>query len=427
MSSKKFVLYTIICFITIPAVVMGSGFAIYEHGVSANGLAGAFGGIANDASAIYYNPAALSFLEPGAHLTVGTTFIIPRFSWNAIVGIGPGEFPTARKVDMNDKMFFPSNLYYAIKSDGNFSYGVGFFNPFGLGTDWPEDWEGRFNLISVDLKTFFLNPTVAYSINSQLSIAVGVDIAHATAELIRRNAEVLGAEPLAEISGSGNGVGFNAAVAYKANDKLTVGASYRSEVDFSIKGDATVTEAAAVLQPLLPGGDVTLDITTPTTITAGFGYDVSEKITLDLDYTWVGWSSFDRLIIDFETETFSPSSGAPVQADQTLREEWKDVWNIRIGALVHATDDIDLQFGFLTDNNPAQDKLLSPLLPDSDRMGISAGISKKMGDQLTVNLSYIHLFFKERTITNSELESPLNGTYNGSAELLGFGINYDFY
>lgn len=424
MISHKPILIAFVCFITIPAVVLGSGFAIYEHGVSANGLAGAFGGIANDASAIYYNPAALSFLEPGAHLTVGTTFIIPKFSWEAIVGSGAGNFPTARKVDMNDKLFFPSNLYYAIKSDGNLSYGVGFFNPFGLGTDWPADWEGRFNLISVDLKTFFLNPTVAYSINPQLSIAVGVDIAHATAELVRRNAEVLEAEPLAEISGSGNGLGFNAAVAYKANDKLTVGVSYRSEVFFSIEGTATITEAAAVLQPLLPGGDVTLEITTPTTITAGVGYDLSEKITLDIDYTWVGWSSFDKLIIDFATETFS--SGVPVQADQILREEWKDVWNIRIGALVHLNDEIDLQFGFLSDNNPAKDELLSPLLPDSDRIGISTGISKKMGDNLTANLSYIHLFFKERVITNSELDSPFNGTYNGSAELIGLGINYDF-
>ena len=175
MVSHKIILFVIIYFITIPALLFGSGFAIYEHGISANGLAGAFGGIANNASAIFYNPAALSFLEPGAHLTLGTTFIIPKFSWEAIVSNGAGNFPTARKVDMNDNLFFPSNLYYAVKSDGNLSYGVGFFNPFGLGTDWPADWEGRFNLISVDLKTFFLNPTVAYSINPQLSIAVGVD------------------------------------------------------------------------------------------------------------------------------------------------------------------------------------------------------------------------------------------------------------
>ncbi len=425
MISHKIILFVIIYFITIPALLFGSGFAIYEHGISANGLAGAFGGIANNASAIYYNPAALSFLEPGAHLTVGTTFIIPKFSWEAIVADGGGNFPDARKVDMNDKLFFPSNLYYAVKSDGNLSYGIGFFNPFGLGTDWPENWEGRFNLISVDLKTFFLNPTVAYSINPQISIAVGVDIAHATAELLRRSTELAGKEPLARISGSGNGVGFNAAVAYKANDKLTVGVSYRSEVDFSIEGTASFTDVVDGLESLLPGGDVTLDITTPSSIALGIGYDVSEMITLDVDYTWVGWSSFDELIIDFDVVTFS-QTGDPAQADQTLREEWVDVWNVRVGALVHATEEIDLQFGFLIDNNPAADSLLSPLLPDSDRIGISAGISKKVGDNLTANFSYIHLFFEERTITNSKLESPLNGTYNGSAELIGLGINYKF-
>lgn len=58
--------------------------------------------------------------------------------------------------------------------------------------------------------------------------------------------------------------------------------------------------------------------------------------------------------------------------------------------------------------------------------GAFGGISKKMSDQLTVNLSFIYLFFEEREITNSKLDSPLIGTYNGSAELIGLGIKYDF-
>jgi len=74
----------------------------------------------------------------------------------------------------------------------------------------------------------------------------------------------------------------------------------------------------------------------------------------------------------------------------------------------------------------ANDELLSPLLPDSDRMGKSAGISKRWSDNLTINVSYIHLFFNERTITNSALVAPFNGTYNGSAELIGFGVKYNF-
>ncbi len=94
---------------------------------------------------------------------------------------------------MNSKVFFPSNLYYVRKGEGKLSYGVGFFNPFGLGTDWPEDWEGRFNLIKVDIKTFFLNPTVAYSISPELSVAFGLDLAFATATLSKRSQEKLGA------------------------------------------------------------------------------------------------------------------------------------------------------------------------------------------------------------------------------------------
>ena len=138
MIKKKNMLFLLLIVLTIPTIIFASGFAIYEHGATANGLAGAFGGIANDASALYYNPAALSFLSSGKHLTVGTTLIFPTFSWQGGGGLNPGDFPTSTQVDMNSKVFFPSNLYYVKKGDGKSTYGVGFFNPFGISKKWSD-------------------------------------------------------------------------------------------------------------------------------------------------------------------------------------------------------------------------------------------------------------------------------------------------
>jgi len=58
------------------SLASGSGFLIYEHGAAAMGMAGAFVSIANNPTAIFYNPAGIAWLR-GTQVNVGGTFVFP--------------------------------------------------------------------------------------------------------------------------------------------------------------------------------------------------------------------------------------------------------------------------------------------------------------------------------------------------------------
>ena len=45
--------------LTFPALALGGGFAINEHGTKAVGMGGAFAAQADDPTAIFYNPAGI--------------------------------------------------------------------------------------------------------------------------------------------------------------------------------------------------------------------------------------------------------------------------------------------------------------------------------------------------------------------------------
>ena len=48
-----------------------------------------------------------------------------------------------------------------------------FNTPFGLGTQWPQDWSGQRLAVKTELQTFFFNPTIAYRFSDKFSLGVG--------------------------------------------------------------------------------------------------------------------------------------------------------------------------------------------------------------------------------------------------------------
>ena len=73
-------IYTLISVLIISAQLFAGGFQINEHGAKAMGMGGAFTAVANDASAIYWNPAGLTQMT-GTQFMLGTTLISPMSSF----------------------------------------------------------------------------------------------------------------------------------------------------------------------------------------------------------------------------------------------------------------------------------------------------------------------------------------------------------
>ena len=420
MIKRNILLFVLITVITLPSIIFPSGFAIYEHGIRANGFAGAFTGLANDASAIYYNPAGLSFLTPGNHMLFGSTIITPSLTWK-ILG-EESSFYSVKEADTKFKVFPPINLHYAKTNESGISWGIGLYNPFGLGVFWPdepkEDWPGRFSIVEINLETFFLTPTLSYKVSDQLSVAVGLNLAHAKVALKKRSKTPVGVEPLVDLNGSGNGIGFNLGGMYKVSDDLSFGVNYRHSLPMDLEGDAEITDAG-VLADLLPSGKISTSITMPKSLTLGVSYKLGDKLRVNADYMSVGWSSFDSLIIDFETNT-------DLLKDERSPKLYEDTWNVRIGAEYQYSDVLSIQIGYLYDKTPVPDEYFEPLLPDADRNGFAIGFDYKLNEKLSLNFSYLHLLISDRESDLTKSKVEFNGSYSAFAPLIGLGIGYDF-
>ena len=68
---------------------------------------------------------------------------------------------TGQTEETVDNVYFPSTLYITGKVYDKIGVGFGVFNPFGLGNQWPDDWEGRYIATDSSITTFNFNPIVA--------------------------------------------------------------------------------------------------------------------------------------------------------------------------------------------------------------------------------------------------------------------------
>ena len=398
-----------------PGSLLAGGFQINEHGAKPMGLGGAFTAIANDASAIYWNAAGMTQLT-GTNFLLGTALIAPNSKFRGVT-------PSVDVNYMKSDVFFPSHFFLTHSFSESFAAGIGFTTPYGLGTEWDAGWIGRYLALKTQLTTYWVPITMAFSPVENLSIGAGFVYSFADVLITRNNSQTpFAGDAYVNLDGSDSfGYGYVFGLMYKPIKELSIGGSFRSEVEYEFSGTAKTTGAAQLEEVgALPNGDVTAKLTTPMNIVGGIAVQVVKQLRLSADFQWIGWSSYDSLNVNFVDPQIEDVSSARL---------YKDTYIIRFGAQYDISDQLSLLGGVYYDKMPVDPDYVNPTLPDTDRLGLSVGVDAKLFEGFGISGSYLFIRGSQLDVTNSNEiytpgNSPFNGTYNSSANLLSISLNY---
>ena len=365
-----------------------------------------------DAASVFFNPGAVSMLERNS-VSVG---ISPIFANSAFRSATTGQtFRTENPVGT------PFTLYGVWgPSESRFKAGLGVYTPFGSGVKWGDTWEGRFALESINLRSIFIQPTVSFRLGDNLGIGAGFVYAVGGVNLQRGIplASTSTNQGKAELEGNANGIGFNAGIYFQPADVISVGLSYRSQVNMKIKGgDATFTVPASLQANFPAGNTFDAELPLPQVVSLGLGLYPSEKLTLSAQVDYVGWSAYDSLTFDYTQNT-------PVLADTRSARQFENAFSFRVGGQLQATQGLALRAGAYYALTPVPAGYLTPETPDADRIGLSVGLGYQFGENFGVDASLLYLQTAQRTDTN--LETRLGGTYQTKALVPGISLTYLF-
>lgn len=420
MKKKAYIIACVTLLAMVSSLAVAGGYQINEQGARAIGMGGAFAAQSSDGSAMFFNPAGLGF-QQGINLLVGTTLIFPSTSFT-------GPTPATTDTKMESQMFYPSNLYASYALNEQWVIGLGVYNPYGLGTEWAETWAGRYHAVKTDLQTFYINPTVAYKVNDQLSVGVGVSYVLGAVVLEKKIPFVAFGYPAGtpdgnfKLDGNGSGINFNAGVLWKATEDLSIGVSYRHLTDVEFDGDATFTTIpAGPAATLFPSGVTgTAILPMPSNTFTGIAYKINENITVEGDFQYIGWSAYENLIVKF-------NKAVATKTADTSAKNWDDGMMVRIGVEYKLNDRLALRAGYIRDMTPQPTESVEPMLPDADRNDLTLGGSYKINENLFVDASFMIVLFEDRDSKyKSPTLGPLYGTYKSSASLFSLNIGYSF-
>ena len=412
-----------------PGAARGAGYSIYEQGAAVLGMAGAGTASVGDASAVFFNPAAMIRLE-GTHLYGGGSLLTPVTSFAGVdpyPGFGVSE-------EMKRREFFPPTVYATHRFGTKWAVGAGLDSPFGLGIEWknPDQFTGRYIVTRADLMV--LNGTLAgaYAINSMWSVAGGANALFAKVRLENRTLAVVPGGGGSQVDVAATklesdfkpGYGWNAALSFRPDKQWQAGAAYRSKVVVDVDdGRATFRQIptgnpsfdAGVAASLPPNQKVATVLRFPATWSAGVAWLPTERWTVEADANFFEWSVFKDLPIRFKQ---TPS------ASRTIVGDYDDSWQVRVGA-EHRLPAFTYRFGYYYDQGAAPDESVSPILPDSNRHGATFGVGKALGTnkRITVDLYDLAIFVEKRSTEHVERDG-FDGEYKTFVNSAGFSVAY---
>lgn len=410
------------------APALAGGFAIGTQSGSGTGNAFAGGAAAaEDASVVWSNPAGMTALPTGMHMTGAMHFVKPSFkftntgSTGAFAAAGTGEGG-----DGGDWAYIP-NGFFAMSITPALRFGVAMNAPFGLTTNFDSGWRGQLVSLKSAIKTINIQPSIAYQVNNAFSIGAGVSLQKLNAKLTNS----AGAAGVATLKADDIGYGFNIGAVLQPSPATRIGLHYRSAIKYDLEGGVNFSSAAANAANAIAAA---ASLKVPDSASLSVLHQVNSQWDVMGDLSWTGWNKLQRLTVIRTSSSAVPFSGgnplggAAGTTFTTLDFQWDSVWRLGLGANYRMNPQTKLRFGLAFDQTPTNDVHRSPRLPDQNRTWLAFGVQYKPSKQGTLELGYAHEFVKDATVNNAVAGVPgrLVGTFNNKADILSVQYSHSF-
>lgn len=379
----------------------------------AAGMGVAFIAIADDASAVSFNPAGLSQLN-GTQYYGGLAALSLSTEFESREGFAEAT---------DDVVYLAPHAYLATDfGSENFGFGIGIYSPLGIGgRNWSETGLMRYISTENSVATIDISAAAGWAIIPD-RLAVGGSLVYMLSrnvakQMVDQSAQGAG-DGKFEYDGQGGGTGFTLSLLARPFDGFRIGLNYRSRISITHEGDIELTGIAPGLQSLFGGDTYRTDARNtqemPQILGVGFAFTPTDALTLGMDFQKVEWSVFDKVTLNIKNEV--PSAGL---SDVTTNLNWHDAWVISVGGEYRLNDRWTLRAGYFFTESPVPTQTLNPAAPEADSHTLNLSIGYKT-TKLALDAAYTLQLPAEITVGPQVLEGSYRNTIHSAVLSIGY-------
>lgn len=417
--------------------LQANGLNLNGFGARATAMGGAYVGLANDFTAVFWNPAGLAFLTQ------------PTFGLGGDVLIPSAKFTLTPYSMETEKKYYPAGILgYFQPVGGNIVVGVGAYTLSGLGASWDNTGlEARLvspyppamftpRLQAYKWESFIgsvtLAPSIAVKVSEQLYLGATFNINYGffkthqwggfqaipikpTPVLVNFEQQDL------DVKGWGFGATFGALV--KPADWISFGVTCRTQAKMKLSG-TTEIENLDGLEPYLGGIDIAtssgtkMSVISPMWLAGGVAIKPMDKLTFTFDAQYTNWAKLQEVDLEFDNAFWALN----LADEATLHLDWSNKTQLR-GGVEYDFGKFAIRGGYYYDPAPAPDSTLNVLVPSFTFNSIVGGFGYKAGS-LKLDFALEYLTGQKRTIAPSAHNIP--GIYEMKILVPIFGLTYSF-
>ncbi|RUM63035.1 MAG: aromatic hydrocarbon degradation protein [Sulfurimonas sp.] len=405
--------------LTTSTLLLAGGYKIPELSINSMALSAAYVANAHGADAAYFNPANMAFEAEGQYIEGALTYIRLASIEYTGTAFNPDGTPNSSGAASKAENFLSPSLHYVSNRYDRFRFGLSVVAPAGLSKRWSmqpaKTYAHEFTLQVVEV-----NPSMAYRVSEDFAVGAGVRIVHTSG--VVKSASIASRD----MEGDTFDFGYNLALSYKATPELSLAATYRSNVDLDVEGDAAIyfPDNGNYGGTKLFGKriDAAVSIPNPAALNLAAAYRFDTGTTVEFVYERTFWSTYESLDFDYEF-----SLGAlDAKFSDPIAKAWNDVSAYRLG-LTQEYDGWTGMAAIAYDETPIPEHTVNFELPDSDAIIVSVGGRYAYSDTLSLGTALLIDFKESRTISGSVSDIGLDGKFTDArAYLFTVGAEYKF-
>jgi long-chain fatty acid transport protein len=360
-------------------------------GARAFGLGGAYSAVADDPTAIHYNPAGLA--RQNDALILGAETVLTDRSYTPVTesaGEGTAEGSTTTPTVLPVVGYVTRLAQDGIPS--RLALGVGLYSTYSQRSRFeaPNTREAWNNLSNTLVE---LAPAVAYEVNDFLAVGLAfrLGLGFMRTDMTAKDAESQSAVPVSgELSASGLGAGATFGALLHPTERLSVALVYRTSLAASLEGSGSLRPLG---ESMAVDVEVAYDQRWPQAATVGLGYRFSPRFLLSAQADWTDWSDVREL-------AFQSDELGVVR----LPTEFDDGLAVHLGAEVGVSDRLALRAGGTYETRTMPDRTASRELQGSAQTGVAAGFGYRFDGGWRLDGAAEYLFANEREIVDNSAE-----------------------
>lgn len=360
-----------------------NGLNLNSNGAKAMAMGGAFVGLADDYSAVFWNPAGLTQMKQ-ASFSLLVADVIPDGSY---------KFDYAMvDATAEAKHYFNGALGYFKPLSDKVVAGIYVYVPSGLGATWDGaelftltqltayEWESMLGVVNI-------SPAVAFKVSDTFSLGASLNLSYGLLKMKR--------PALGQYEEDLSGMAFSATVGmmFQPSEKFSLGFTFKTPFKAKLKGDATM--AGAGIYGLPTTDDAEREANFPMWLAGGIAFKPNEKLTLTFDVQYTNWKKIDEIAVKYS----DPGWILFFEDGGNMHLEWKDAVQIRCGMEYKTSEKFAIRAGYYYDPSPSPAKTMNILLPEitynfftfgfgynTGKMNLDFGIEYGMGKDVEVGL-----------------------------------------